>query len=73
MRTTLARTGGYTIAAEATPMSAPAGATSIAIFTTWDQARRPHEARRVLQLNLDEHGLRALRDLVDDALAGVRR
>jgi hypothetical protein len=54
-------------------MSAPAGATSIAIFTTWDQARRPHDARRVLQLNLDEHGLRALRDLVDDALAGLRR
>jgi hypothetical protein len=71
MRSTITRVGGFEYTASIEPVRAPQGLYSLAIYSTWDQAKVPGAERRVMQLNLDADGLRALRELIDDALGGV--
>jgi hypothetical protein len=69
MRTTITRVGGLEYAASIERIKAPQELHSLAIYRTWDQAKAQPAERRVVQLNLDTDGLRALRGLIDDALA----
>jgi len=69
MRTFISRTGGLQYTASIERLDAPRGLHSFAISSTWDQAKTPTAERRVVQLNLDADGLRALRDLIDGSLS----
>ena len=69
MRSTLYREHGFAYAAELRPLAAPAGVFSLTVYSTWDHAKQPDAERRVLQLNLDAHGLAALRGLIDTMLS----
>lgn len=69
MRSTITRVGGFEYTASIERITAPRGLYSLAIYSTCDQAKAPAAERRVVQLNLDADGLRALRDLLDAALA----
>lgn len=68
MRTIITRVRGVEYIASIERIKAPRGLHSLSIYSTWDQAKAPAAERRVVQLNLDAGGLRALRALIDDAL-----
>jgi len=71
MRSTITRVGGFQYTATIERVDAPLGLHSLAIYSAWDQAKAPAAERRLVQLNLDDVGLRALRRLIDDALGGA--
>jgi hypothetical protein len=69
--TTITGVDGFEYTASIERIKAPHGLHSLAIYSTWDQTKEPAAERRVVQLNLDADGLRALRELIDGALAEV--
>ena len=68
LRSPLLEVDGFRYVASITPLARPAGRFSLEISSTWARARRPDEPRRVLQLDLDADGLRALHALTAAAL-----
>jgi hypothetical protein len=69
MRSIITRVGGFQYIATIECVHAPQRLFSLALHTVWDQAKASAAGRRVVQLNLDTDGLRALRELIDSALA----
>lgn len=66
---TVSETGGFRYVARLAPVASPRGLLSLTLWTTWRDAKAPHEERRVLQLDLDAEGLGRLRAMLDDGAA----
>ena len=69
MRANILATEAFTYTAEVRPIAAQAGAYSFSVSSKWAGAKDPNAQQVAVQMTLDAAGLRALRDLIDAALA----